>query len=114
MTPKQYSAAPPMTIDPTKGYTCDNVSLVCLEFNQTSNATTWTLDPSDYLPFGGNARTVSAVVTEGEIKNSSNARVDSMPYVNVNAGSQNKYVQLVWPQACRGTVHTTIRVDKPL
>lgn len=96
------------------GITQRTISPVCLEFNQTSNATTWTLDPSDYLPFGGNARTVSAVVTEGEIKNSSNARVDSMPYVNVNAGSQNKYVQLVWPQACRGTVHTTIRVDKPL
>ncbi|MEC7761772.1 MAG: hypothetical protein VX874_07705 [Pseudomonadota bacterium] len=96
------------------GITQRTISPVCLEFNQASNATTWTLDPSDYLPFGGNARTVSAVVAEGEIKNASNARVDSLPYVNVNAGSGNKYVQLVWPQACRGTVHTTIRVDKPL
>ena len=87
---------------------------VTLEFDQNTDATTWTLDPSAYLPFGGNARTVTAVVAEGAIKNPSNAVVSAMPYVKVNAGTLNQYVQLIWPEACRGTVQVTVRVDKPI
>lgn len=90
------------------------LSPVNLEFDQNTNASTWTLDPSGYLPFGGNARTVTSVVTEGEILNGANARVSAMPYVNVNAGVDYKFVQLVWPEACRGTVHVTVRADKPI
>jgi Pectate lyase superfamily protein len=89
-------------------------SPVTLEFQQNTNQTTWTLDVSAYLPFDGNARTVSAVVAEGSILNSSNAVVSAMPNVKVNQGAENKFVQLVWPQACRGTVHVTARVDRPL
>ena len=87
---------------------------VTLEFDQNTNATTWTLDPSAYLPFGGNARTVTAVVAEGAIQNAANATVYTMPYVKVNAGSLNQYVQLNWSEACRGTVQVTVRVDKPI
>ncbi|MCP5037899.1 MAG: right-handed parallel beta-helix repeat-containing protein [Rhodobacteraceae bacterium] len=87
---------------------------VTLEFDQNTDAATWTLDPSSYLPFAGNARTVTSVVTEGEILNGADARVTAMPYVNVNAGVDYKYVQLVWPEACRGTVQVTTRVDKPI
>jgi hypothetical protein len=54
------------------------------------------------------------VVAEGSILNSSNAVVSAMPNVKVNQGAENKFVQLVWPQACRGTVHVTARVDRPL
>jgi hypothetical protein len=90
------------------------VSPVCLEFDQNTDQATWTLDPSAYLPFGGNARTVSAVVTEGEILNAANQRVTALPYVNVNAGAEYKFVQLVWPEPCRGTVQVTTRVDKPI
>ncbi len=90
------------------------ISPVNLEFQQPSNATTWTLNPSNYLPFGGNARTVTSVVAEGEIRNASNNRVNGMPYVVVNAGSTSDLVQLDWQEACRGTVHVTVRVDKPL
>ncbi len=87
---------------------------VTLEFDQNTDQTTWTLNPSAYLPFGGNARTVTAVVAEGEILDASGSRVTAMPYVNVNAGAQNQYVQLVWPSPCRGTVQVTVRVDKPI
>lgn len=90
------------------------LSPVTLEFDQNTNAETWTLDPSAYLPFGGNARTVTSIIAEGEIQNAANARVTGMPYVNVNAGGSYKYVQLVWPEPCRGTVQVTTRVDKPI
>jgi len=89
-------------------------SPVTLEFQQNSNQTSWTLDVSAYLPFDGNARTVSAVVAEGDIVNAANGLVSAMPSVKVNQGAAYKYVQLVWPQACRGTVHVTARVDRPL
>jgi len=84
-----------------------------LQFTQSSNSTVWTLDPSGYLPFGGNARVVTAVVADGEILNGSNQRVYDMPWVKVNQGSEENLIQLVWPVACRGTVYVTTRVDKP-
>ena len=84
-----------------------------LEFTQNTDQTTWTLDVSGYLPFSGNARTVTSVVTEGEILNGSNQRVNAMPYVRVNQGVDENLVQLVWPEPCRGTVQITARVDKP-
>ncbi|MBV7410308.1 glycosyl hydrolase family 28-related protein [Maritimibacter sp. DP1N21-5] len=96
------------------GVTQATASPVTLEFAQTSNAATWTLDPSGYLPFGGNARIVSALTKVDAIQNGSNAVVDSMPYVKTNQGAAYKLVQLVWPQACRGTVECTVRVDRPL
>jgi Pectate lyase superfamily protein len=97
-----------------QGVTDPTSSPVTLEFQQNTNQTTWTLDVSDYLPFGGNARAVSAVVAEGEILTGAGAALTAMPNVRVNQGPQNRYVQLVWPQACRGTVHVTARVDRPL
>lgn len=97
-----------------QGVTHPTSSPVTLEFQENTNQTTWTLDVSQYLPFGGNARTVSALVAEGEILDASDNTVSAMPYVKVNQGSQNQYVQLIWPVACRGTVHVTARVDRPI
>lgn len=84
-----------------------------LEFTQSGNQKTWTLDPSAYLPFSGNARTVTAVTCEGEILNGSGQVVTAQPYVKVNQGANENLVQLVWPEACHGTVQVTVRVDKP-
>ncbi len=85
-----------------------------LEFTQNSNQQTWTLDVSNYLPFGGYARTVSAVATQGAILNASGGVVADMPYVKPAQGAGYDLVQLVWPQACRGTVQVTVRVDNPI
>ncbi|WP_300515384.1 glycosyl hydrolase family 28-related protein [Aliiroseovarius sp.] len=90
------------------------ISPVSLEFEQNTNATTWTLDPSAYLPFGGNAREVVGVVTEGEILNGSGTAVYYTPAVVPNAGTEYKYVQLKWPEPVRGKVRLTVRVDKPV
>jgi len=87
---------------------------VNLEFTQNTDADSWTLDPSAYLPFGGNTRTVTSVVAEGHILNGAGQRVTAMPGTVVNAGATNKFVQLDWPEPCRGTVHVTARMDKPI
>ncbi|MBV7378207.1 glycoside hydrolase family 55 protein [Maritimibacter dapengensis] len=90
------------------------ISPVSLKFDQATNAATWTLDPSQYLPFGGNARQVTSVVAEGKIENSGNNAVFDMPYALVNAGTENNLVQLKWSEAVRGRVVATVRVDNPV
>lgn len=85
-----------------------------LEFEQTSGATNWSLDVSSYLPFGGWSRTVEAVVVEGKATNNSGDTVWAMPYVTPNHGSNNNLVQLTWPEATKGKVQVTVRMDHPV
>ncbi len=90
------------------------INPVTLEFTNSTAASTWTLDVGDYLPFGGNARTVSSVVSEGNLKNPSGQNVYLAPSAFPNAGTNDDQVQLKWPEACTGTVLVTARVDKPV
>lgn len=90
------------------------ISPVSLEFQQNTNANTWTLDPSEYMPFDGHARKVTAIVATSQISNGSNARVNAMPYALGNIGANQDNVQLKWPEACRGSVMVTVRVDNPV
>jgi hypothetical protein len=90
------------------------INPVTLKFTQSTEAKTWTLNVSDYLPFGGNARTVSSVVAEGPIINTSGSYVYHFPRVAPNAGANNNQVQLSFPEDVRGSVQVTARVDKPL
>ncbi|MCK0143248.1 glycosyl hydrolase family 28-related protein [Aliiroseovarius sp. F20344] len=89
------------------------MSPVTLEFNQNTVAGTWTLDGSDYFPFGGNARTVSSVVIEGALRDGSNNQVWDNPHVEVNKGASAQLAQLKWSKPVRGTAHVTLRVDRP-
>ncbi len=96
------------------GISQPTINPATLEFTQSTASKVWTLDVSSYLPFEGNARTVSSVVHKGPIKNESNEDVFANPFVYVNAGSQGNQVQLNWPEKCTGTVVVTSRVDKPI
>jgi hypothetical protein len=89
------------------------INPVTLEFDQLSDAVNWTLNSSDYLPFGGWSRVVSSVVAENAITNAGGADVFAMPYVTTNYGAQNNLVQLTWPEACKGRVTMTSRMDNP-
>ncbi len=90
------------------------INPVTLDFTQSTAATTWTLNVADYLPFAGNARTVEAVVAKGNIKNGSGANVYHFPAAIPNAGTGEDLVQLIWPEACSGSVTVTSRMDKPV
>jgi len=72
------------------------------------------LNVADYLPFGGNARTVESVVCRAEITNSSGSTIYENPSVVVNAGSNDDLIQLKWPTSCSGKVGVTARMDKPV
>ena len=92
----------------------NTINPVTLQFDQASVATTWSLDVSAYLPFGGRAREVTSVVTEGAIENASSSAVFAMPYVGTEQGTDGGQVTLTWPEPVRGRVHVTSRVDRPI
>lgn len=92
----------------------NTINPVTLQFDQASVATTWSLDVSAYLPFGGRAREVTSVVTEGAIENTSSSAVFAMPYVGTEQGTDGGQVTLTWPEPVRGRVHVTSRVDRPI
>lgn len=82
-----------------------------LRHGQSSVATTWTVDPGGELPFGGWARGVDSIVALDHIRTSGSTEVFDMPYVELQQGSNKDKVKLVWPQAVRGEVALSIRID---
>lgn len=85
-----------------------------LQFDQASNAATWTIPAGGYLPFGGKAREVVSIVAEGVVQNAGNAAVFAMPYATTEVGAGQDAVSLTWPEPVRGRVHVTVRVDRPV
>jgi hypothetical protein len=89
-------------------------SPVTIEHAQTAPADTWVVDGADYLPFGGRARNVVAVVAEGAITNANNVQQVPVPYVQLEQGSGGRFVNLRWPSDVKGRVHVTLRCDAPV
>jgi hypothetical protein len=89
------------------------VNPVSLEFAQNTAAATWTLDPSAYLPFGGWARYVTALIAEGAVTDAGGAKRYDMPYVLTLQGAAKQQVTLTWPVATQGKMMVTTRVDNP-
>ncbi|HEY0213249.1 MAG TPA: glycosyl hydrolase family 28-related protein [Paenirhodobacter sp.] len=86
---------------------------VMIEVNQATNQSIWTVSAGPYFPFGGWARNVESVVSEGPITNSANARVSTMPYVQVEQGTYRQDITLNWPEPAKGRVQMTVRMDNP-
>ena len=92
----------------------NTINPVTLQFDQPSTASTWALDVSGYLPFGGRAREVMSVTAEGAIQNGSAETLFAMPFVSTEAGATGGEVALTWPEPVKGRVHVTARVDRPI
>ena len=86
---------------------------VTLDFNQSTNATTWVCDFAGWLPFDGRARNATSMTKDGAIRNASNVLVDSMPHFLLEQGSNDDRIHAIWPQACSGRIHLTARMDNP-
>ena len=87
---------------------------VTLQFDQASEASDWQVSLAGYLPFGGKAREVVSLVTEGAITNAGGADVFAMPHVTTETGAGQDEVTLTWPEPVKGRIHLTGRVDKPI
>lgn len=82
-----------------------------LNVEQTTEASTWTVDCSDVLAFDGFARNVTALVPEGRIRNASNVSNWDFPYVAVEQGPNDDQVELNFSEPVRGTMIMTVRMD---
>ncbi|NIZ13965.1 glycosyl hydrolase family 28-related protein [Phaeobacter sp. HF9A] len=83
-----------------------------IEYDKSSAANTWTVSTGGSLPFNGHSRAVDAVTLEGSLRNSGGAVVHPMPYVRTSQGGNKNQIDLVWPEAVRGTVRLLVRVDR--
>ena len=82
-------------------------------FTIGSPQSTWTLDFSDKLPFGGQTRRVTAVLADGPIVNASAATVHHAPHIEGQQGATNNEVHVHWPEPVQGKVTVTARIDNP-
>ncbi|HHX91937.1 MAG TPA: right-handed parallel beta-helix repeat-containing protein, partial [Paracoccus sp.] len=89
-------------------------SPLVLRHDQNTAASNWTVSTGNKLPFQGWARTVQSFVMEGAPNGPGNEVRTAMPYAMVQQGANNDQVRLTWPNATRGRVVMTIRVDNPL
>ena len=74
----------------------------------------WVADTGTYLPFGGRARYIEAVVPVGKLSNSANAAVYEAPYVEAEFGSTKKQFRVIFATPVTGTVRCQVRMDNPL
>ncbi len=95
------------------GITQATINPVTLEFVQNTEAVNWVLNSSGYLPFGGWARMVPSVQPEAAITNGAGGAVYALPHVTPNYGAESALVRLTWPEAVKGRVILTSRMDNP-
>jgi hypothetical protein len=82
-----------------------------IDHTQSGDDNTWLISASDVLPFGGQLLGVDAVVPLGALRNAANVRQYALPHVDLRQGANRDGMRLVWPQAVRGRVSVTARVD---
>lgn len=74
---------------------------------------TWTIDTSGFLPFGGWARRVDALVPVNAIRNGTNQVVFGMPYVAPMNGANPDACDIIWPEPVTGEIRYSVRMDDP-
>lgn len=84
---------------------------VILEHDQNSHAQTWVVDSGGKLPFEWRVRSVESVVAVGKIKNENNTAEYTVPYVEVEQGSNGDQVHLHWEKPVEGKVWVKVRMD---
>jgi hypothetical protein len=82
-----------------------------VKHTQTTEAQTWVVESAGELPFGARARTVDSFVADGKIRDTAGVQQFVMPYTTVEQGANMDQINLVWPQAVRGDVTVTMRID---
>ncbi|MEM9434701.1 MAG: glycosyl hydrolase family 28-related protein [Pseudomonadota bacterium] len=84
-----------------------------LQFTQSTAASTWVCDFSDWMPFGGEARNATSVVPVGPLRNGANVIQHVSAYSDPEQGSTGGEIHLIWPSSVSGKVNVTARMDNP-
>ncbi|QBF30292.1 glycosyl hydrolase family 28-related protein [Thalassococcus sp. S3] len=83
-----------------------------VQFTENTARETWTIDTNEELPFRGRAMNVDAVAVTGNLRNNNNVITYASPNALTQQGSRGSQVQLRWPNAVKGTVVVTSRIDR--
>lgn len=86
---------------------------VFLSVDQASAQSVWTAEPAAYLPFGGWARNVEALLAVGPITNAAGGLVSTMPYAKVEQGASKDQITLHFAEAAKGRMNLKVRMDNP-
>ena len=84
---------------------------VTVEMEEVTANALWSFDFAPYLPFGGKARRVVALLPQNEIKSSTNVGIYTMPYAVSSLGTNGTEINLHWSQAVKGKAHVTVWTD---
>jgi hypothetical protein len=79
--------------------------------DQSSAASSWTVQTAAELPFQGYARYVDSVTPQRALRSASNSIRYLAPYADVEQGAGRDQIVLRWPEAVRGEVQVTLRMD---
>ncbi len=80
---------------------------------QSTVDATWVIDTEKYLPFGGHARTIDAVVPLYAPRNAANDVVFGNPYTSPNQGAEDDSFHVIWPEPVKGQLRYSVRMDNP-
>lgn len=86
---------------------------VTVAINEGSAQSTWEVDLSDYLPFRGEAKVVTAFMADGPIRRGNNTAVYVAPHATGQVGGDRQSVRLNWPESLKGRGFVTVRCDAP-
>lgn len=116
IAPLDLSRCRNLTFDANSFNSVDQITVspVTLKHDQVVAASPWVLDPGAFLPFGGHARVVAAIVSEGAITDGIGAPVFDMPAVTPKYGPAKNQIRLDWSTPCLGAVQFTTRCDKQI
>ncbi len=89
------------------------LSPALVEHVQSSVSSSWTVDMSDYLPFGGRAMTVESIVADGPIELSNGTNVHNFPYCDTEQGTGGQSVSVNWGATVEGRIRMQVRSDLP-
>ncbi|CTQ33394.1 glycosyl hydrolase family 28-related protein [Jannaschia rubra] len=76
-------------------------------------SSTWEVDLSAYMPFRGEAKVVTAVMPDGQVRKGDNGKVWTMPYATGRIGGSRQSVRINWSDSVKGRVFVTARCDAP-
>ena len=95
------------------GVTARMQNPVTVTVSRSGTNTSWLRDVSEFLPFGGRTRTVTAAIPEGIMQDASNAGVFEQPYAKIGQGTGGTEFELTWSKPVKGNMNVTVRCDDP-
>ena len=84
-----------------------------IQHDQNTAAASWVLPEIEGLPFKGWAKSVQSIIAESALIASDGSRVEALPWVQPQFGTNKRQLRLNWVRPTRGSVCVYARMDRP-